>query len=748
MILRYYLSSFQSPDGGRISIAGSLFALIEPVLYLIVTCLVLWKNQALLSKQQQQQQQHDDENVVLYSLILSRYISTLLWASICFSLGATIFLRMKSPTNDFTKKSTITMSRGTQNIHAMTRDDIGISMGSILPSLVLLSLFTLARDKGNSLLVYIALIATIGFSFALNSFIEVLQSRISTINKKTATVKKNSMLCIYIISIAMLLQNMGDTLDIEQYYKILFQTFTFTTIQFASLYIYYNNKDTNKYNKKQSIKISPLQKVFTIGEWVSVSSFISFLMTTYIMKYVSYYYPTNTTIPSRNHDCTNSLSSSYMTVSHAGLVGTIIGCIIPTSSLTNYMYGRISTTMENKFNNNNTEKMSLKTVISLVLRLMVVIGFVLIFVNHDLHHTCLQCYESGGVITNENIEWCYHFVQNNHGQARKQNNLIERGLKTSLPTNQIVFKWLNVFLFTPEYDNEDNQVQSMPRFIWLCYWGIVLVCTIPIAIVIAESLRHIQDRDRKKKLTIVARKYFHVVALLLFGPPTYFAPSMMYLSYSIAIALLCLIESLRFTYINSLQSSQSLISGTDLVTKSQSQSMIENGQILSSVDTFFRTFFDEKDLGAMDGGFVVTHIALILGCAMPLWFHKHYSLLRDDVDVNESIHYVMPYLGIIILGIGDAGAAYVGSVLGKIKWPESKRTLEGSLAMLISVLVSTFVVIMINCNHDLNELCYGRIWRVFTHMMIPVVILEAVTSQIDNFCLPMFSMALCCIIIM
>jgi len=184
-----------------------------------------------------------------------------------------------------------------------------------------------------------------------------------------------------------------------------------------------------------------------------------------------------------------------------------------------------------------------------------------------------------------------------------------------------------------------------------------------------------------------------------------------------------------------------------------------------SLNDFFQTFFDEKDLGAKDGGFVFTHVALIIGCALPLWFEQYYccttctydtydtTIMEAVEDRNGTMHdrnsaiRLLPYLGILTLGIGDAAGAIFGSFFGRSRWPESRRTVEGSIAMLITMAICTVAFRLRDFDFDKVETdCYDLIKREFVFIFIPIVVLEAVTSQIDNLCLPLFSIVLWCLI--
>jgi dolichol kinase len=218
---------------------------------------------------------------------------------------------------------------------------------------------------------------------------------------------------------------------------------------------------------------------------------------------------------------------------------------------------------------------------------------------------------------------------------------------------------------------------------------------------------------KRKRMIIVARKYFHLVAVVLFLKPTLLAPSMMGLSYAVATALLILVENLR----NEHESPETIRKYSEVVA---------NGSIRpkkSFITDFFELFFDEKDHRAKEGGFVITHISLLCGCAMPLWIHLFYPRCS-----------LTPFLGIICVGVGDAAGAIVGTFYGKHKWPDSRRTIEGSVAMLISMSIVT-IWLLRAYNLDMK-------YDVFIFILMIVTIVEAATYQLDNICLPLLSVIL------
>ena len=105
------------------------------------------------------------------------------------------------------------------------------------------------------------------------------------------------------------------------------------------------------------------------------------------------------------------------------------------------------------------------------------------------------------------------------------------------------------------------------------------------------------------------------------------------------------------------------------------------------MNQFYEAFLDEKDAMARSNGqlsrskrvggvFVVTHMAMIFGCAFPLWVNEVLQKVTDPGHVIGAgdIHSFLPAMGIIVLGVGDAVGAIVGVCLGYYKWPGTKRT--------------------------------------------------------------------------
>ncbi|PVZ98277.1 hypothetical protein BB558_005709 [Smittium angustum] len=146
------------------------------------------------------------------------------------------------------------------------------------------------------------------------------------------------------------------------------------------------------------------------------------------------------------------------------------------------------------------------------------------------------------------------------------------------------------------------------------------------------------------------------------------------------------------------------------------------GVVGRTVDKFYSTFTDEKDCGKV----ITSHFYLLFGCSFPIWLGGEGRL---------SI-----FSGVLVLGFSDAIASIAGNKYGKTKWFGSKKSVEGTLGFVLSLVV----------------LCiFGETWlfpgngeivtvKVFWICLISVVIgtMEAVTLQNDNLVLPLTFYAL------
>jgi dolichol kinase len=201
---------------------------------------------------------------------------------------------------------------------------------------------------------------------------------------------------------------------------------------------------------------------------------------------------------------------------------------------------------------------------------------------------------------------------------------------------------------------------------------------------------------------ILVRKYFHALSLLLFIPAILFELQFMKLSFGVALAGLIFVEYLRLGKIAPLG---------------------------EKIDTFMRSFIDERDSGSL----ILTHLYLLVGCAAPVW-------LYTPANPSEDVHFLLPYLGVLLVGLGDSFASLAGMYLGRIKWPHTKKTVEGTMAAVAVVLLAGLLLSLL---YPFVSLSFGQ-WLGFAWAVMCGCLLEAFTTQIDNLALPLYAYAVLC----
>ena len=230
------------------------------------------------------------------------------------------------------------------------------------------------------------------------------------------------------------------------------------------------------------------------------------------------------------------------------------------------------------------------------------------------------------------------------------------------------------------------------RVALLLYWAAALAAGVAAA---AASARPKVER----------RKIFHLLAVALFVPGAAVDAPCLSLAYGGALALLLVAEDLRLDTAPPFH---------------------------AALGAFYAKFLDDRDGGAPapNGGAArapaaLTHVYLLLGCALPHW-------LADALAADGAERRALRVGGVLVLGVGDAAAAVVGSRYGKRTWPGTRRTFLGSAAFFFATAAAAAA----------DGAARRAPAVVPVSAIAAVAALEAVAAQVDNLTLPLFYAAL------
>ncbi|KAJ3828227.1 hypothetical protein F5880DRAFT_1531880 [Lentinula raphanica] len=187
------------------------------------------------------------------------------------------------------------------------------------------------------------------------------------------------------------------------------------------------------------------------------------------------------------------------------------------------------------------------------------------------------------------------------------------------------------------------------------------------------------------------RKFFHALTVVMFIPGIAFDPAFTHLSFSVAFALFTFAEYVRYFAIYPFG---------------------------ASIHLFMNEFLDQKDGGTA----ILSHFYLLTGCAGSLWLEGSSPLIL--------------FTGLLVLGVGDALASIIGKRVGIHRWsPTTNKTLEGSFAFTLSVVLSAWLLRLFGLTEQFSTLRYATVIGMAS-------LLEALSDQNDNVTLPLFSFSL------
>ena len=208
---------------------------------------------------------------------------------------------------------------------------------------------------------------------------------------------------------------------------------------------------------------------------------------------------------------------------------------------------------------------------------------------------------------------------------------------------------------------------------------------------------------------IVQRKLFHFLSFALFAPALQLLPAgMLAFSLGVALGILVILELLR---------------------------CVAATLVGAAVAEFMGSFLDGRDTGYA----ILTHIYLLVGCALPIWLEG-----AEGGPSDEQRRVLMtPAIGILALCVVDSLAAVVGSTLGRRRWPGSRKTVEGTAAAVVGLVAVAAAWDAVDPARSFLQKRGGAPTLALNVLAaVLLCVLEAATAQIDNLVLPLFGFAL------
>jgi dolichol kinase len=180
----------------------------------------------------------------------------------------------------------------------------------------------------------------------------------------------------------------------------------------------------------------------------------------------------------------------------------------------------------------------------------------------------------------------------------------------------------------------------------LVFWFFLFACT---SLVLSLQWFLVKSNISTSKSLTATRKQFHILICCVYLPGLLFDRHFLYLcSYGMLI-LLGLLETIRYFKVV---------------------------YLADRIDYLMKLFVDEKD---REGKLILSHIYLLIGFSFPIW-----------ISTSKKLH-ISEFSGLLTIGIGDTFASLVGSQIGKHKWPNSHRSIEGTLSFIISQLIAYYL---------------------------------------------------------
>lgn len=151
------------------------------------------------------------------------------------------------------------------------------------------------------------------------------------------------------------------------------------------------------------------------------------------------------------------------------------------------------------------------------------------------------------------------------------------------------------------------------------------------------------------------RKFYHFICVLLFIPALMKDVAWLKLGMTIAANIFIVLEAFR--------------------------NLARHSFLGDSFTRRMEIFRNQHDPGQA----ILSHLWLLIGCALPVFLTK---------DTNRPLDKLQAASGILSLGFLDSFAAIVGKIFAGRRWPNSNRTMIGSLAGFVAFLAAQWIFLL------------------------------------------------------
>ncbi|VDK71232.1 unnamed protein product [Litomosoides sigmodontis] len=238
---------------------------------------------------------------------------------------------------------------------------------------------------------------------------------------------------------------------------------------------------------------------------------------------------------------------------------------------------------------------------------------------------------------------------------------------------------LPMLLYKRIFDGTDQ------RYCLLLFYCICVIATLTFCIIV----------NCTSHSSTTHRKFFHLTASLICTPSIQYDFELIWLSAWLMLCIFVIIEVFRSKRVSPWS---------------------------AHLDSWLLIFVDKQDSPEL----ILTPIYLLVGIFLPLFL--------SPISNNECRH-LYHFAGVATVGVGDSLSAIVGSRYGRLHWPKSRKTVEGSVAFAIGQFIFSILICLFYLKNDIG-IC--RLLRILFCSLI-CALLEAGLPAMDNIVLPVIA---------